>query len=628
MPICGRALEAARQPFPIDRSLAALQINTNLPCSEELLEGARLAACDGATLSLDAQGAALFEGRIDNTQDLTRSLRIPPGRLTSAEIALLAYRARGEDFFREIIGDFSCVIWDRQHRRLVMGTDPSALRPLFYWLGDGEILVASEQRGLLADPRVPKGIDEHQLAAWLALLPRDPERSFFDGISRVAPGHFVVWERGRTRTSRWWRPEALRPIRMATQADYEQAVREALDQAVRCRLGESEAVASNLSGGLDSSSVTALAARALGEQGRRLTAFTAAPRNPISERAGWFGDEWSHAAALARMYPNIDHLRIANDELPLVEAMELREAGQDWPILNPINAIWVTGMDRVAQARGIDVMLIGATGNYSISHHGNAAFELQVKGHRFHEAFRTACALHRKADRGWVGLLREAAIALLPEKTYRRLRRLRSDASRFPESNTVANPSFLETTGLAAFAQEVGGELRNISGRDSRALRILGIQRSDHLGQQYAATRRLFGIDVRDPTSDRRLLELCLAIPEDRFSDRGVSRNLIRQAMKGLVPEAILGESRRGNQAADWRGSFDQAIPALKAEVRRLHDSPLASRALDLKRMERLLDDWPGLGSGGDEPTLRRDYRIALCRGIAAGRFVRRMEGR
>jgi asparagine synthase (glutamine-hydrolysing) len=142
-------------------------------------------------------------------------------------------------------------------------------------------------------------------------------------------------------------------------------------------------------------------------------------------------------------------------------------------------------------------------------------------------------------------------------------------------------------------------------------------------GHWATSTRRLFGIDTRDPTSDRRLIELCLSIPDTQFLHKGVCRSLIRRAMAGIVPEKILCERRKGLQAADWRFGFDAAIPGFAAELDRLHNSSLARQFLDLPRMQKLLDRWPG----PNDPSLASEYLIAFSRGVAAGRFIRRIEG-
>jgi asparagine synthase (glutamine-hydrolysing) len=95
--------------------------------------------------------------------------------------------------------------------------------------------------------------------------------------------------------------------------------------------------------------------------------------------------------------------------------------------------------------------------------------------------------------------------------------------------------------------------------------------------------------------------------------------------MKGMVPDAILLERRKGLQAADWRFGFDAAVPSFTRELDSIKASALARQCLDLPRIQRLLDGWPGVNNQGQE--MRNSYRLAVSRGIAAGHFIRRIEG-
>src|SRR3569832_1401560 len=262
MASCGRATSSSELGAPITLTLEALRIDGGAPCDIPDIATTRLAACDGTSAcARSGRFAAALDGRIDNSDELRRALNIGAvGARSAADQVLDAYLAWGHAFCRHVVGDFSCAIWDAESRCLTMATDPGGLRPLFYRATDDQVLFASEQRGVLADPATPMAIDEHQLAAWLALLPRDPERSFFAGVRRVPPGHLLVWRAGHIQAERWWRPEMLPLLKLKSDADYEATLRLELDRAVRCRLGGGEAIGSNLSGGLDSSAVTATAA--------------------------------------------------------------------------------------------------------------------------------------------------------------------------------------------------------------------------------------------------------------------------------------------------------------------------------------------------------------------------------
>lgn len=626
MGICGQSTVTDQEPATLERALAALTVRSARSHRHWVGSGVRLAACDDGQLIADDIGNAVtFAGRIDNCDELQRALKTDAASQNDAGLALLAYQKWGDEFCDHIIGDFACAIWDARRRSLVMAADPGALRPLYYWLGANEILFASEPRGLWSDPSVPKALDEDRLAVWLCMLPTEPQRSFFRDIFRVPPGYRVIWERGTARVERWWRPERVPELKLAGDRDYEEALRSCLEEAVRCRLGRDELIGATLSGGLDSSAVTATAARLLAKQGRRLTAFTVVPSHPVAEQPGRFVDEWPYAAALAAMYPNIDHVRIVSDQSPLLDAIESREAVQDAPLLSPVSAIAGNGIARAARDRRIAILLGGARGNITISYDGGELLASQIRSVNLLDAARTIRDLYRFGERSWLGLMGEIADTILPAPARRALRR----AAGTPEPQlfdfSIADPAFIRARGLERRAHAVAGNMKNIARGDSRALRLAMFNRLDQRSYAAAGTRRQYGIDPLDPTSDRRLVELCLSIPDTQFLRKGVYRSLIRRAMAGIVPDKILSERRRGLQNADWRFSFDAAVPRLREELERLRTSPMARRCVDLPRMQKLLDRWPG----PNDPAAAglRDYNVAFCRGIAVGRFIRRIEG-
>src|SRR5262249_37913958 len=131
-----------------------------------------------------------------------------------------------------------------------------------------------------------------------------------------------------------------------------------------------------------------------------------------------------------------------------------------------------------------------------------------------------------------------------------------------------------------------------------------------------------WGIDMRDPTDDVRLIEFCLSVPTEQFCLGGVPRSLARRAMASRLPAVVLDERRKGLQAADWYERLTVKRSHLSQEVRLLQQCASARRILDLPRMQRLLADWPL--SGWESMDTIWQYRYALLRGISAGHFLRR----
>jgi asparagine synthase (glutamine-hydrolysing) len=625
MSICGRAAPDTDAPLPLDRMLRALGSRGARQWGGG---GVRLGAVDDAGFATAAgERAALFDGRLDNGAEVALALGDDaPARLAAPDLAIAAYAKWGEDFADRLIGDYACAVWDSGARRLVLATDPGESRTLFYWTDDaGEVRFASEAGGLWAEADVVRAFDEDRIVEWLALIPAKPGHTLFAGIRRVTGGTAAIWEDGRVRTTRWWRPENLPTLRLAKDDDYPQAVLAGLEQAVACRIAGDARIGSHLSGGLDSSAVTAIAARQLAAQGRPLTAFTAAPAHDFVSPPGRFGDEWGHAAAVASLYPNIEHVRISNDDMPLTEVIDLRTAAQDVPLLNLSNMVWGNAIDREARDRRVTVMLTGGMGNMSFSYDGGALARQQFQSGRIDKGIRTLLAARRVQKWRWKSLLGALGDAALPLSLARRLRDVFGTKATALEDFCAIHPDLLRSSGRQAELDNYAGDMRNLHGNDSRALRLSVLARASFRGEFHNASRRLYGVDTLDPTMDRRVFELCLTIPEDQYLKDGVPRSIARRMLRGILPDMLVDEVRKGLQAADWAHGFDAAVPGFKAEIARLRESNAAPRWLDLDRIERSLDAWPGAEAATHDTAF--EYMTAVSRGLATGRFVRKIEG-
>ncbi len=536
---------------------------------------------------------------------------------------LLAVHARcGDDTAARIIGDYAFAIWDGTARCALLAVDPGGMRTLSLHVRGHELFIASEARGLFAQGSIDRVLDERRVGEWLALLGRDLEDdSFFAGIRRVPPGGRAIWAGGALAVDLWWRPDSLPMLHLPRHADYAEAVHDALDTAVACRLGDDARVGSHLSGGLDSSIVTAVAARRLGAQGRGLTAFTAVPAHAADAVPGRFGDEWPHAAAVAALHPNITHVAASNDDMPVIDMLDLREPAQDVPLMNVSNRVWANAIDRQARDRGVTIMLIAGGGNMTFTYDGGLLVPQLMRRGSVARAVRETLAMRRTLGRRWLwaaGLLAESA---LPRRWGQELRRRVRHRGETPVEYSTIRSAFADQHDIARRRKARGGDMRNLHPLDSRALRLAVLQGNGVQGEFVNATRRLYGIDTRDPTTDRRLVELCLSIPEEQFQHAGMPRAIARTLGRDLVPPVVRDEQRRGLQAIDWAHGVEAALPRLKADVASLRAGRNVPDWIDLDRIEHAIDHWPGVARAD------RAEWTAVTRGLAAGRFVRRIEG-
>jgi asparagine synthase (glutamine-hydrolysing) len=420
---------------------------------------------------------------------------------------------------------------------------------------------------------------------------------------------------------RWWSP-APRPLRLKRPEDYVEAVREALGRAVADRLRRRGGpVASHLSGGLDSSAVTATAARALAPGGP-LLAYTAVPREGYDGALarGRFGDEGGHAAALAAMYPNIEHVLIRAGARSPVAALDRSFDLYQRPVLNLVNHVWLEAILDSARERGAGVLLTGQMGNYTLTYTGFELLpDLFARG-RWLRLARTVAALRRS------GVRLESAAShtigpFLPERLWLAINRLRGRSFERQDLNAL-HPT--QAARVRETAKSAGVDLAYRPQRDPLASRIRRIGTIDW-GNYNKGMLGGWGVEVRDPTGDRRLVELCLAIPPEEFLRGGQMRSIGRRVLADRAPAVIAEEQRKGRQAVDWHEGFAAARDEVAREVARAAATPAAAGIVDTDMLERLMAEWPE--GGWNLGTTESRYRLALLRGLSAAHFLRRASG-
>lgn len=562
--------------------------------------------------------------RLDNRDALCRAIGIDADRarsLCDADILLAAWERWEDKCFGQLLGDYAFALWDARDARMVLARDHFGNRPLHYHLGARFAAFASMPKGLHALTDIPYGPDRVRLAESLVMLPEAGPRSFFDKISRVEAGSFVSIRGGRAEIRRHWQPP--RPSQRV-QGDPVEAVRAHLDRAVKARLrGAGDRVGSHLSGGYDSAAVTATAARLMAETGGEVIAFTAVPRVGFvdPEPGRRVGDEGELAAATAAAYPNIEHVRVPTAPGTPLDGLDRDFPLFDRPVRNLCNQRWMVQINEAARQRGLTVMLTGTNGNMTISY-GGMELLAELAGHgRALALFGAARGLVRAGRLSWLGTIDRAVGSWLPRALWSGIHRLAGHKQIGVSDYSAINPARLREPGLASRARELS-LMPSANAFDYRF---------DHFGRVDPGNYNKgmlggWGVDHRDPTTDRALIEACLALPASLFLVDGVPRAFAIRMLADRVPMRVLSERRRGMQAVDWFEGMDAARGAIAEEIAAARHVPAAAELLDLDRMAGLVTDWPS--EDWRSPAVVSTYRVALIRAIAASHFIRKTSSR
>ncbi len=541
-------------------------------------------------------------GRLDNRDALVAEMGLPDrGRgVGDGGVMMAAYRRWGRDAPRRLLGDWSFAAWHPAQRRLFLARDQFGQTALYYHCDDTIAAFSSSLHAVLALGATPVALDELYLAQYLiSWRAYHGERTPSSAVRRLAPAHVLDVSPGRVRTDCYWRLEDQREVHRSSRIDYVTELREVFDEAVRTRLRGTGPVSVTLSGGLDSSAVAATAAAMMRERGQTLTAFTSVPVGAARDDQSRFGDELPLARAIARFAGNIEVVSVPASATSPIKGIRwgLEVYGQ--PVHAASNMFWMLDLQRQVRAAGSAVLLTGAAGNAGISWPGDplsAPLPTQLR----------TLGLRR-----W---LRERGRRVAPAVVWRKWAQHQLDPDWYRV--TAIAPEFARRLRLAD-RRVADPAMVTRTARDQR-LSILNPGRSI-LGSGAAARGGWFGLDVRDPTADVRVLEFTLSVPDAVFRapGDGAPRWLIREAMRGRVPDEVRLNRRKGLQAADLvarlrscAGEVDEALDELAAGA--------ATAYVDVGHMR---DCWQAIQREDTSETHRMAVSI-VTRGIMAGLFA------
>lgn len=513
------------------------------------------------------------QARLDNREELLEKL--PPQSRPAAELAdssvfFAAYLKWGESCIEHLTGDYVYAAYSRSSRKLTAAVDHVGHFRLYYAAAGGRLVLSTQLAALRACPGLSLSCNEVALGL-MAEARFGLGETPFNEIKTLHGGHRLTWTKGQVETRRWWQPDSRVRTYFSNPSEYVEAARDLFGRAVKSCLRSSTPVSTTLSGGLDSSLVTATAAHYLRGSAERLTAYTSAPdpRNAAFQRREWEADDSPYATQTAALHPNLTHIvlrsndRVALDLVPQIHAL----SGN--PVRNGSNYLWIDSIASAAVAAGSRVLLTGVGGNFSISYAAPGAFPELFWRRRWRAAFQLARDLERAGERtAWKmvveGFIPPRLLALL----YSRLR----------PQQLLKSEVLCFTSGT--FRKQHAKRLHPGRPVGPRAVLIHKVRSEGPLWSADPLPQ--WGLDMRDPTTDRRLLEFLLTVPQAAFVQGGRSRGLARELGTAILPDEVRLRRTRGQQGADYAAAMRRHIGRYYEFHRKMADSTLCRRIFDL----------------------------------------------
>ena len=577
----------------------------------------------------------VFDGRLDNRTEIAANLtnfRNIIDQISDAELAFQSWLDGGEAAVKQWCGEFSFIGWDGRESSVVAGRDHMGLRALCYHVTAERIVIASAPRAMFALTDVERAIDEQKIADQLVQLFHDGERTYFKDIRRVLPGHLLCVNAQNVRNLKYWSLEEVPDTRYANDDDYVEAGRAIFDEAVKAHVSGETKIGTFLSGGLDSSSVAVTALQHLPED-QTLPAFTWVPSKDWDGRCreGVYGDETPFVEEICRLYPRLKPNFVRSEGHGLFHQLDEFLDYSGVAPRNAINLCWIHDIHMAARDQGLNVLLDGGMGNMSLSWSGEGVLLERWQQADYINLLRDIVT----GPAGLKGVYRRLTHMLLfriaPDwvhSQYSRLRGNRNPLSLWQRFSAI-NPQFASEMNVEQRMEHYGWDFFSKPVRDTRALRaqLLAGSFSQERADVYQAFRAMYGVETRDPFSDRRVVEWCLGLPESQFRRFGESRWLIRRMMKEQLPDTVLNNPKGGEQVIDWHARMSWDLPRLREELDAISDDPDTARFLDVELIRQYLDNWPAETPLNPQGRGYAFLPVSIGSAIAAGRLVRRAKG-
>jgi asparagine synthase (glutamine-hydrolysing) len=483
-------------------------------------------------------------------------------------IAHLAENLTPTEVAGKLDGMFAFAVWDQHRARLVLGRDRVGKKPLYYWHGAGRLVFGSEIKAVLADPAVPRELEDGAIAAYLTFGYVPTPRTFFAGIRSLPPGHVLTFEPGgEAVVERYWEPPLVRNGVSRLERPLEDAadeVRSLLRGAVARRLISDVPLGAFLSGGIDSSAIVGLMAT-LTEQ--PVETFTIG----FDDRDGF--DERPFARAVAKRHATNHHEFVVRPDA--VELIEKLVWHHDQPF-GDSSAIPTYLLSEVT-AQHVTVALSGDGGDELFAGYERFAAGLAAR------RYASLPASVRGAFGGALNLLPRAALRGKAE----RAQRFAGVAARGLPDAYRCWISFISEEDRNAL---LDGKRDDWGLEDYRAVwrrsegahpldRLLDLNLRTYLVDDLLVKAdrmsMAHSLEVRSPFLDAELIAYATRLPP-QLKARGLSlKRVLKAAVEDLLPPEILKRGKRGFGVPldrwfreDLRAYMDSTLGAPDAHVR------------------------------------------------------------
>ena len=494
----------------------------------------------------DGAVTLVYNGEVYNFVELRRRLEAVGVRFRSrsdTEVVLQAFVHWGPDSFAMLNGMFAIAVWNDSSHTLHLARDRFGIKPLYYFSSPAGLVFGSEIKALLASGRVHPQIDWQALHEYLYYGNALGAGTLFHSVRRLLPGHYLRFDRNGIVTSAYWSVEDVRPVShdIATATE---TTRRLFAEAVTTHLVSDVPVGIFLSGGIDSSAITAVASS---RYHKRLQTFSVG--FDFDDSAG----ELPKAKAVAELFGTDHHeLHIAGADMPTV--IEGLVRCHDEPFGDAANVPLYLLCEQIKGS--IKVVLQGDGGDEMFG--GYRRYNVMAFERLWRLVASTALSLARLGPRtpAYYRVRRFFKAMVESDAGMRAALLLTSESLEPPPTRVLSSDVRRVVQRFDPFARyrELTKRLQDLDAVQRLLYTDSAILLPDTFLEKVDRATMAHSIEVRVPFLDAHLSTYAMGLPSDMKVRHGQKKWIFRRAMRGVVPDAILDSPKHGFSVPvdDW----------------------------------------------------------------------------
>lgn len=474
---------------------------------------------------------AIADCRIDNKKELLNTLQIRD-KISDEALLIEAYKKWGDTCPDYLLGDFAFIIWNKKSKEFFGARDHLGLKSFYYYYDTNVLICSSEINAILTQTDLEFNLDEQYVADSISIVKSEKDRTMYNEIKKLPPASTLKFKDSELRIDAYWELQNQKTLDLSDDEIIIQFKSLLLD-AVKCRVKNLESVGAELSGGLDSSSITSLA-----NQFTKVKTFSHVLPDEQLGKIHPYQDERKFQEILVDFCKIDQRNLVYSDSIGLLETLESNVS--DFDYLNQQNfSTFSDDLYEKAEGKGVCVLLSGFGGDEVVTSKASGYLS---------ELARLGLWGELKAD-----LKNQKLRRIIKNKRFFtywfkfKAPRFYKFLSKLRNQKPWWLSKFENLTLNEDYAKKMKIEERYFSNYSKLEFNLINERCIERITHPHVSQRleycsqaaKKYGIEYRYPLLDKRLIEFYLSMPSHLKAQHGIGRLAIRKAMEGLLPKEI-----------------------------------------------------------------------------------------